>query len=200
MSKRVMALFTLMVLTVSAYSQTSGGRCSLTAASAPSVRGLKLGMTADELLALFPAAAKRNDTIEAVKKAKAATAGEVVYLSFNPAIDSGKEQFAGVESVGAGLLNNRVSDFSVVYGGASWTNIDDWIAKLAEAFKLPAAEAWAIGPSETPNKVLRCDQMSIEAAIQGGSAAIRVLNTGSQKAMQDRTKAAEEKQRREIKP
>lgn len=201
MSKRVMALFTLMVLTVSAFSQTpASSRCSLTVANAPSVRGLKLGMSTDELLALFPGSAKRREMMGAVEKAKASSGGEPVYLLFYPATDSGKEQFSGVESVSAGLLNGRVADISVVYGGATWSAIDDWVAKLSETFKLPAAQNWTVGPSENPNKVLRCEGIAVEALTQGGSASIRILSLEILRGLQDRSNAAEEKRRREMKP
>ena len=197
MSKRVLALVTLLVLTVSAYSQTT---CSLTAATAPSVRGLRLAMSTDEVLVLFPGSAKRKEMMAAVEKAKAATGSEPVYLSFYPATDSGKEQFAGVESVSAGFLKGRVADFTVVYGAATWSAIDDWVAKLSETFKLPAAQNWAVGPSENPNKVLRCEGIAMEASIQGGSASIRILSIEVLRAFQDRTTAAEERQRRDMKP
>lgn len=201
MIRRVMALFTLMVLTVSAYSQTPGNAgCSLTAADAPSVRGLRLGMSAGDLLALFPGSAKRREMMGAVEKAKAASGGELVYLSFYPATDSGKEQFAGVDSVSTGLINGQVADFTVVYGAATWSAIDDWVAKLSETFKLPAAQSWVAGPSEAPNKVLLCNGILIEAAIQGGSASMRILSMEVLKVIQDRTTAAEEKKRREMKP
>jgi hypothetical protein len=157
-------------------------------------------MSTADLLALFPGSAKRKEIMAAVEKAKAAPAGEPVYLSFYPATDAGKEQFAGVDSVSAGLLSGRVADLSVVYGGATWSNIDDWVAKLSETFNLPAAQSWVVGPSENPNKVLRCDGITIEAAIQGGSASIRILSAEILKAIQDRTSAAEERKRREIKP
>lgn len=198
MSKHVMALLPLMVLTVSAYSQTSGdSNCSLTATNAPTVRGLRLGMTTDQLQAVFPGSLKRKEIRDALKKAQATTNIEPVYLSFDPALDSGKEQFAGVDSVSAGLLNGRVVDFTVLYGGATWSAVDGWVAKLAEAFKLPGAQSWKVGPSETPNKVLVCDGIAIEAAVLGGGASIRILHKTMQS---DLANAAEEKRRREMKP
>ncbi|HWO00675.1 MAG TPA: hypothetical protein VNS63_15560 [Blastocatellia bacterium] len=197
MTKCVMTLLTLVVVTVSAYSQTpSNSRCSLTATNAPTVRGLHLGMSTDELLALFPGSAKRKDVKDAIAKAKAGASGDVLYLSFNPAVDSGKEQFNGVDSVGAGLVKGRVTDLSVVYVGATWPNIDAWVAKLSEAFKLPSPQDWMVGSSENPNKILRCDGIDIEAAIQSGSASI-ILRTAETHGSDN---AAEEKKRRDIKP
>ena len=198
--KHVLTLLTLISLTVSADAQTPESNCRLTAADAPTVRGLRLGTSTDDLLALFPAGAKRNEVKGAVAKAKSTGGGEVVFLSFYPATDSGKEQFAGVESVSAGLLNGRVADFTVLYGGVTWSAVDDWVAKLAETFKLPAAQTWMAGPNETPNKILRCDGIAIEAAIQGGSASIRVSSAEALKIMSDRANASDERKRREMKP
>ena len=200
MRKRVMAFFTIVVVPLSAYSQTpSQSRCSLTEASSPIVRGLRLGMTTDQLLALFPASAKRKETRDAVEKAMAATGNQPVYLSFDPSTDSAKE-FAGVESISAGLYKGRVTDLSVVYSGATWRTTDEWLAKVSEAFKLPAAQDWTVGPSENPNKVLNCDGIEIEAAIQGGSASIRIRNTAHLRGIEERAAAAEERKRREIRP
>jgi hypothetical protein len=96
------------------------------------------------------------------------------------------------------LNKNRVVDFTITYGGTTWTKIDDWAAKVAESFKLPGAAEWMPGPSENPNKVLRCAGVTIEAAIQGGGATIRV--TSSELAMHQASQADEEKKRREFKP
>ncbi|MFY9610935.1 MAG: hypothetical protein WAU45_20280 [Blastocatellia bacterium] len=200
MSKIVRAFFTLVFVTLSAYSQApSQYGCSLTEANSPSVRGLRLGMTIDQLQALFPGGVKRKEIKDALEKAKAATASEPVYLSFNPAVDSGKEQFAGVDSVSVGLLKGRVTDFGVGYVGAMWTT-DEWVAKLSESFGLPALSAWTVGPSENPNKVLKCDGIEIEASTQGGSASIRIRNTKALAGNEDKANAAEEKRRRETKP
>ncbi len=200
MSKRVMTLLTLMVLTVSAYSQTPGdSKCSLTATNAPSVRGLRLGMSTDELLALFPNSTKRKNIKDALDKAKAATTTEPVYLVFDPVRDSVKEQFAGVDSVSAGLFKGKVVDFGLGYVGAQWT-IGEWVAKLSESFALPAQSAWRAGPSENPNQVLMCNGMEIEAATQAGSATIRIRDTEALRGAGDRANAADQKRRQEMKP
>jgi hypothetical protein len=206
MSNHVMALFTLVFVTILGGSQAlSQSRCNLTKDNSPSVRGLRLGMSTEQLLALFPGSAKRwakepKTMRDAREKAMAATSNEPVYLSFDPATDAAKEQFAGVDSVSAGLYSGWVIDFNVLYVGASWRTIDEWVAKLSETFKLPGAQDWVVGPSETPNKVLKCAGIEIEAAIQGGSASIRIRNTEWLKAMEERATAAEEKKRRDVKP
>ncbi len=174
-------------------------RCNLTEANAPVVRGIRLGMSTDQLLALFPGSSKRKEMKDAIERARAAS-NDIVYLSFDPAIDAGGNQFAGVTSVGVGIYRGRVADFTIFYVGATWGTIDEWVAKLSESFNLPGGQAWEAGPSENPNKVLRCSGIEIEAAIQGGSASIKVTNTGPLKDAQERARTEEERRRRTFKP
>src|SRR5713226_6506252 len=90
MNKLVIASFALVFVTISTCSQAlSQSKCSMTEANSPSVRGIRLGMGTEQLLALFPGSTKRwakempakelKDTLE---KAKAPTSSEPVYLSF----------------------------------------------------------------------------------------------------------------------
>ena len=203
MNKIAIAFSALAFVTLSAPSQASSptpaqARCNLTEATAPSIRGLRLGMNTQQLLALFPGIAKKKEMKDAVERAKSATSAEVAYLVFDPATDGDAQQFAGVGSVSAGLYKARVVDLSVLYDGATST-VDAWIGRLSEVFKLPSAPNWRQGPSEAPNKVLRCAGIVIEAAIQGGSASVRLTSSEYLKEIDERKKA-EEKKRQEIKP
>lgn len=205
MNKFAVAFFALAFVTMSAISQASNPhpaqtRCNLTEATAPSVRGLRLGMTTQQLLALFPGITKKKEMKEVIEKAKSATGAEAVYLGFDPATDGDAQQFAGVESVAAAVVKARVVTFNVQYGGANWRTVDEWIAQVSETLKLPGARDWALGPSEHPNKVLQCDGIEIEAGVQGGGASLRVTNTGYFKSIEEQGKAAEEKKRRDSKP
>src|SRR5262245_56779803 len=111
---------------------------------------------------------------DTLAKVKSTTSNETVYLGFDPRTDAAKEQFAGVESVSAGIHRGRVIDFNIDYVGPTWTTVDEWIMKLSETLKLPAVQDWVVGPDETPNKLLKCDGIEIEAALQGGSGSIRI--------------------------
>ena len=204
MNKLAIAFVALAFVTITAISQASNPRparpkCNLTEATAPRVRGLRLGMSTQQLLALFPGSSKRREMKDAVEKAKAATGNEAAYLVFDPATEGDAKQFGGVVAVSAGVNKGRVIDFSIQYGGATWRDVDEWVAKLSESLKLQGAGDWTVGPSENPNKVLRCEGIEIEAAIQGGGSSIRIRNMEDGKAVADRN-AADEKQRREIKP
>ena len=170
-------------------------RCSLTEATAPGIRGLKLGMSVEQVTALFPGSSKRKETKEALAKAKAAS--EVVHVTFEPS-DSGKDQNADIVSFSAGFDKGRVIDLSVQYLGPEWKNVDEWIAKLSETLGLPGVNNWQPGPSETPNKVLRCSGIEIEAAMEGGGGSITIRSTENPNDSHDR--AREEKKKRDFKP
>jgi hypothetical protein len=57
-----------------------------------------------------------------------------------------------------------------------------------------------VGPNETPNKVLTCNGIEIEAAIQGGGGSIKIRNTEQVKGGDQGRNPGEEKKRREFKP
>ena len=202
MKRIVIGFVSLALITIPAYltvtSQPAQTRCSLTEANAPSVRGLRLGMTAEQVIALFPGSAKNKEMKAALDKAKSTTGSETVYLSFDPSTSTNKEKFAEVGSISVGFYKARVKGLEVEYLGATWTTVDEWVGKLSEAFKLPGVEAWVAGPSENPNKVLKCNGIEIEAAIQGGGASIRIWDTEYSKGQS--TNAGEERKRREFKP
>jgi len=205
MNKFAVAFFALAFVTTSVVSQASNPlpaqtRCTLTGATSPNVRGIQLGMSAQQLLAMFPGIPKTKEMKESIDKANSATSSEVTYFGFNPATEGDAKLFAGVESVAAGIYKARLVDFSVQYSGATWKTVDTWIAKLSESFKLPGAASWVTGPNEAPNKVLVCNGILIEAATQDGSASIRVRNTEYVKDIDERAKAADEKKRQDIKP
>ena len=205
MNKNTVALITMIFVAMSVISyaatpKPAQTRCSLTEATAPGIRGLRLGMTTDELLALFPGIAKKKDLKSVIEHATSTSAVDAAYLGFDPASDGDAQRFAGVDSVSAGVYKGRVVDFSVQYGGATWKNVDEWIALLSETFPAFRAQSWTAGPNEAPNKVLNCDEIVIEAAILGGGASIRMRSNAYIRGIEERARAAEEKKRQATKP
>ncbi|HKY04872.1 MAG TPA: hypothetical protein VJQ56_08280, partial [Blastocatellia bacterium] len=207
--KRYFMALALTLLTVSAHQQMTNAqvaqsRCSLTEANAPNVRGIKLGMSTEQLLALFPGSGERADIKEALNRARTASGNEAVQLSFEPATYSTKDKFAQVDQVSATIHKGRVVSFIVAYtgppNGPTWRTVDEWVAKLSESLSLPGGQAWSLKPSETPIKVLKCSGVEIEAAAVGGSGSVRVSNTDIQKEAPQTSNADQEKKRREFKP
>ena len=199
MKRTVMIFFALALALTSAYAQPPSrppaqSNCMLT------VRGIRLGMSLEQLLALFPASSKKKETRDVIEKAKTAANNETVYVAFDPVSEGSSGQFSGVDSVSVGIYKGQVVDFTVLYGGPTWRTIDEWVNKLAETFKLPNAKGWTEGPSENPNRMLKCKTVIIEAEIQGGGGSIRVRDTEHNKEMEKQKEAGEEKKRRDFKP
>src|SRR4051794_16657542 len=121
MKRIVIGFCIVIVMLIPAYTEVTGEPpaqgCSLTEASAPAVRGLRLGMSVDQLVGLFPGSAKRKEMREALEKVKASTSNEPMMLAFDPAADAGGQAFAGVDSVLASVYRGRVIAFNVVYVG-----------------------------------------------------------------------------------
>lgn len=198
--------FTLLIisahqLTINA--QVTQSRCNMTEATAPVVRGVRLGMTAQELLSLFPGSSERAEIKEAFDKAKPSSGNETMHLHFEPEIYSTKENFKQVDQILAIIHKGRVASFTVVYDGPpygpTWRSADEWVAKLSEGFRLPAAQSWTLKMEENPTKVLKCGGVEIEAVVGGGAGSLTVRSVDYLKQMEP-TSEEQEKKRREFKP
>ena len=111
--------------------------CLMNAAAAPAVRGLRLGMTAEELVKFFPGLSPRNLVASAQKEPNYG----VARLSFQVDSPSSpqKDQFSGIDSIGIVLFDNQVTEITVRYAGDNsypvkgpyWRNVDDFITRLS---------------------------------------------------------------------
>ncbi len=181
--------------------------CSLTPAQSPSIRGIKLGMSTDQILSIFPESSQRPEIKAALGNAEGYPHYGVVRLSFKlstyPSV--AKDRFAGVQEISVVLFDSRVTELGVFYEGRdvhsrgpSWFNVDDFIAKLSEAFALAPARDWLQNGQNV--KTLKCSGMEIEASIVIGGGSISVRNTGYKDVFKERVAADEEKRRSEFKP
>ncbi len=76
--------------------------------------------------------------------------------------------------------------------------MDDFIAKLSEAYALPAARDWRQGAQNY--KVLECDGLDIESTTPNGSASVSLRSTKSFDTSRERAAEVEEKIRKEFRP
>jgi hypothetical protein len=157
-------------------------------------------MNAQQFLALFPGTSKKTEMREAIEKAKSTKHDEATVLAVDPITDGDPHQFAEVVSVATTFYKAKAVSIIIQYSGASWTNIDQWIAKLSESFKLPGARDWVVGPDEAPNKILKCNGILISAAIQGGGSSIELQNTTYLREIEQRARDVEEMKRLQAKP
>jgi hypothetical protein len=179
--------------------QGADSSCHLTVKDAPAIRGIRLGMTTEELLEFFPGSHERPEIRAALEKAKSPTGYDVSYLGFYIPNYQDLDRFRGVESVSVTTYKDRVVDLRVTYigpasNGPNWRSTQEWIAKLSEAFGLPPAPGWENG------NTLKCDGMEITAGVYNGRGEIRLRAPAYQKEVRDRVESDADGKRREFKP
>lgn len=197
--KQLLALITILVLATLTFAQTqtensSTRRCELTLAQSPIIRGLKLGMTPDEVLALFPGRSE-NPTIRSAL-ADAPKAFGVARFTVTPA--RSEKPFEGVNLFDFEFVDNNLTAFYVAYSGPEWNNIREFISVLSSYLKLPGIEYWEPPDAET-FKTLKCAGFEVRAQI-GSANYLKVSNPLGSKTVVDRQNEAKEKARQTFKP
>jgi hypothetical protein len=172
------------------------GKCSLTLAQAPRIRDIRLGMSSEDVLKMFP-----GSSDEPGIRAQLSTADQrfgVIGFSI-PTILLSRPKFAGVNSLSVAFLDNRLSEYSLSYVGIEWKNVDDFILKFSEAFNLPWPETWE--RSNLPSlKKLNCQGFEMWASADAGGSWIKIRIPEAQQIVSDRQEAQKEKARQEFKP
>ncbi|MBO0724433.1 MAG: hypothetical protein J2P52_02440 [Blastocatellia bacterium] len=150
-------------------------QCSIPLDKAPTIRGLHLGMSADELLSLFAPNNQSKFQVEtALKRAGAAPNYGLATFGLSPgasAMAEVKEKFAGISDFGFKTFDGRVVEIRVNYEMnrpdlyPSWT-IDEWTAKVSNSFGLPGANYWESPPTLYNNqRTLRCKELEVETSM-----------------------------------
>jgi len=158
---------------VSTTSQTSD-RCTLKLAGAPAVHGLSLGMTADEVLSLFPGS-KDDPDLKARLMRPPEQFGTSQFV-IHPEKYESKDSFAGVGQIVFSLLDGRVFSIYVGYNGPQFSHVDQFVEKISQQFSLPPASQWdAFTGMDTTLKTLKCDEFHVEAFIGGKGGSLNHL-------------------------
>ena len=170
----------LLVICVSVVSgQTNEARshaqatCTMKLAQSPAINGLKLGMTPEEVLALFPGS--REDAEVRASLSSPPPKFGVSSLSLTPEKYGSKSKFAGVSHISLTLLDGRVSTLNVNYNGPEWKHVDQFVTKFSEGTQLPPASAWeAYVGMDTQLKTLKCKEF--EVSVFAGGKNVKNLN------------------------
>lgn len=161
------------ILVVSAQSDNSGAQektvCSLSVAQVPGIGGFRLGMTVEEVLALFPGS-KEDPELRSRLSQPASPLG-VSGFTIRPSKYQSKDKFAGISQITFNFLDGRVYTFSIGYNGPEWPNVDKFVSKVIEGTDLPPVEAWEPYPGMDQLKFLTCTDFEIRvfAGGQGGN-------------------------------
>jgi hypothetical protein len=179
-------------------------KCNLTLAQAPVIRGIRLGMSTDELLALFPRSKDQSDIIRELSRAEVNYG--VVNLSFpRDTYPENKEMFSNnITYYRITLFDGRVASFSADYIFSSQNNRNPewtyrtWILKLSETYNLPKPEDWF--RSGTNYASIDCQDVRLSINASSDSASISITGLHINEQIKQRREAASEKLRSEFKP
>jgi hypothetical protein len=201
--KRIFLATICTLSALSAYGQTQTAAptispCTLKVAQAPAVRGVKLGMKIEEVLALFPGSSETEWIKRSIAKPDGDPNFGVVGFAISPSLYANKERFNGIDSFSFMFLDGRMVQYDVEYGPPAWPRLDDFIAKVTDAFRLPPVE------NRTGNlgrKSLNCEEFHVNVSSRDGRAILTAAtNDEPAKIRMERRVASEEKARREFKP
>ncbi|HEV3471547.1 MAG TPA: hypothetical protein VG148_19625 [Pyrinomonadaceae bacterium] len=176
--------------------------CDMTSAEARAVHGIRLGMTPQQVLALFPGSAEDGEVRSALSKPPSPLG--VSSFSIRPDKYASKEQFAGVSRVQLTLLDGRILGVNFSYNGPEWKHVDEFITQFSGAAGLPPPDAWEpyVG-MDTQLKTLRCKdfEVSVFAGGEGGSLNyVLVEDTGARQKLKERREKARGKREAESRP
>jgi len=171
----------------------------------PSVRGIRLGMSAAELLALFG----RGDDAQLrarLEGDKGPPRYGVESATFNVSDYPGAKGLAGVSSVSVNLFDGRLFSFLLYYEGPPqaliqpWSHVDQLIEKVAKAYSLPGASAWSPADAQE-RKELSCGEFTVTADISSNCCPVLTLQSAyPREQVEARTRAAREKARENFVP
>ena len=207
---RLICLFTatLLLLTISTPGQSAGPQpqpCTLTVSQAPVIRGIKLGMKTQDVLAIFPGSAEEPLNKAALEKVDNYPNFGAANLSIGiRQYPTPKGRFDGISNYRLVSLDSRLVQYAVEYDGLPygprWHRVDDFIAKMAEAFHLPSASEWVVDDYANYRKTLKCEGFRLEASILNSNGIFTVATPDPYKVIDDRRREFEEKIKREFKP
>jgi len=203
----IAALMCLLPMTAAAQTagqQTSDSVCSAATARSLTIRGIHLGMSAAELLALFPGASENPEVKAALENVQAPPKFGMTQFYVGPGAYSTRERFAGIDMISVTFFDDRLTSYFIQYigppNGPMWNNLDEWIAKLSETFHLPGLRDWPRQFPDETSRVLTCDGFKIWAGNQNQRGTIGVTEENVDRKRQAREQAYQEKKRREFKP
>lgn len=189
------------VSTVMAQTSNTGAsgtnECKVTLAQAPAIRGIRLGMSVEQVLAQVPGSEADSNFLANLSRDYFGSRNVTVVPS-NYA--TSKEKFAGINSISLSFLDGRLLSFFVHYNGPEWRSKEQFVARVAEALNLPGVGAWK---ARNNALAVACDGFEVSVQTSGGMDAqigMKDTTVDFARVVQDRVDVPKEKARRAFKP
>jgi len=140
--------------------------CSLTKAEAPVVVGLKLGMTSEQVLALFPGG--KQDPEVSAQLARPPSPLGVSSFMVHPEKFDPNNKFAAFSQFTFTLIDGRVSSVTLGYNGPQYSNVDEFVTRFVEGTKLPPSDRWLpYTGMDNQLKILTCKDFELRVFAGG---------------------------------
>src|SRR5262245_59751402 len=165
--------------------------CKLTLAQAPVIRGLRLGMTSDELFAIFPANEREEfDRVQNLKNAELPPNYRYTGFQFGLSKYATKDRFTGISSVSFELFDRKVVSIRAGYSNAPQFDRPGQLMEIiTRQFGLPEFKDWPSNSEYTTEPSLSCDGFTFQVyAVNSdtGSFSITLIDPAYKKIMEDR--------------
>jgi len=151
---------------VSASNEQGNSNCPLKIANAPAIGGLKVGMTKDEVLAVFPGAREDQEVRALLNKPANKFGTSEVFL--RPEKFGLKDKLPGIDLFTLTFLDNRLFTEHVKFNGPEYPDVDKFVSAFLEGKSLPPLAVWEAYPGlDTQLKSLKCSEFEVQVFAGG---------------------------------
>ena len=184
-------------------SEQSAPLCNLPREKAPAIRGVKLGMTADEVSALIPGI--RADYKDLLRRARDFPEFGAAEFGASGLDNDQTHRFDGIDWFSFRLFDDHLVQYSLSFKGPNsnprgpvWPRADDLIARFADAYHLPGPANWT---TDNDSRHLKCKGFDVQISSSNGARVV-VYEPGNPWVAEQkkRREAFEEQLRRDFKP
>jgi hypothetical protein len=166
-------------------------KCKLPLAQAPVIRGLRLGMTSDELFAIFRANEQEEfNRSQQLKSAELPPNYGYTNFQFYPSNYATKDRFIGIGRLIFGLFDKKIVSIGVDYSNAPQFDRPGQLMEIiTKQFGLPEFKDWPGYYEYLSNPSLSCDGFTFRLNGYSRSFSIELTDLTYGKIMEDRKQA-----------
>jgi hypothetical protein len=179
-------------------------KCNLTLAQAPVIRGLRLGMTSDELFAIFPTKESEEfNRAQQMKNAELPPHYGYTSLQLIPSSYATKDRFTGIGRLTFELFDRKVVSIQADYSDTSYfASREQFTEIIAKHFELPDFKDWAGYSENRYDTSISCDGFTFQVIgyRYQGQYSIKCSDQAYKKIPGDRRQADQAKKREGFKP
>jgi hypothetical protein len=140
--------------------------CTLTLVGSPIINGLRLGMTSDEILTLFPGS-KDDPDVRRYLVRPPDPFGDAE-LMIRPSKYQSKDDPVRIKQISFGLLNGKAYTINIGFNGPAYAHVDRFVEALSKEATLPPLNEWEdyVGMSGQM-KTLSCKEFEVQVFAGG---------------------------------